>query len=204
MLLSLIISLNPFHHLIILVLEEFHCLEGVLVGNVNVNTLSQPRIFVAEANNASSSSTYKDSEAEIVLNPAPKPVLKSKEAKNQKGLFWNGELSEREDDEENEKNKVIESLGEVLEKAEKLETSNVNVNVNVNVNKAKASGDDGGSSGGKKTKTLKSVWRKGESVGTLQKVVKESPKVNNNDNRGGGEGKVESQGGSGAALLRPP
>ncbi|XVF18218.1 hypothetical protein REPUB_Repub11eG0002600 [Reevesia pubescens] len=148
-----------------------------------------------------------DFDAEIVLKPAPKPVLKSQGAKNDKGLSWNGELSEGvdEDEEENERNKVIESLGEVLEKAEKLETSNVNVNVNVN--KAKANGGDGGGSGGdgKKTKTLKSVWRKGDSVGTVQKVVKESPKVNYNDSRGGGgEQSVESQSGSGAAPLRPP
>ncbi|KAL4312697.1 hypothetical protein GQ457_01G007520 [Hibiscus cannabinus] len=159
-----------------------------------------PTDFVAEANSASSSS-YKDGDAEIVLKPAPKPVLKSEGAKNGKGLSWNGELSVGEDGgkEENERSKVIESLGEVLEKAEKLETSNVNVNVDVN--KGKASGDGGG----KKNKTLKSVWRKGDSVGTVQKVVKESPKVNTND-KIGGEGKVESQGGggSGAARLIPP
>ncbi|KAG4214021.1 hypothetical protein ERO13_A01G095300v2 [Gossypium hirsutum] len=156
-----------------------------------------PTDFVAEANNSSS---YKDSDAEIVLKPAPKPVLKSEGAKNDKGLSWNAELSEGEDEdkEENERNKVIESLGEVLEKAEKLETSNVNVNVNVN--KPKASGDSGGSGGGKKAKTLKSVWRKGDTVGTVQKVVKESPKVNDKK----GEGKVDSQGESAAAPLRPP
>ncbi|XVF79501.1 hypothetical protein PTKIN_Ptkin14bG0228100 [Pterospermum kingtungense] len=168
--------------------------------------------FVAEANSASSSSSSssscKDSDAEIVLKPAPKPVLKSEGAKNEKGLSWNGGLSEGEDKEENHRSKVIESLGEVLEKAEKLETSNVNVNANVNVNEAKASRNGGGSGGVKKTKTLKSVWRKGDSVGTLQKVVKESPKVNNNDDNrggggGGGEGKVQSQGGSAAAPLRP-
>ncbi|XWS10307.1 hypothetical protein CRYUN_Cryun39dG0064800 [Craigia yunnanensis] len=162
--------------------------------------------FVAEANNASSSSSIKDSDAEIVLKPAPKPVLKSEGAKIKKGLSWNGELSEGEDEEANERNKVIESLGEVLEKAEKLETSNVIVNVNVN--KAKAIGDAGSSGGVKRTKTLKSVWRKGDNVGTVQKVVKESPKVNNNDNRGGrgrgGEGMVVSQGGIAAAPLRPP
>ncbi|KAK6229090.1 hypothetical protein SCA6_018041 [Theobroma cacao] len=163
--------------------------------------------FVAEANSASSSS-YKDSDSDIVLKPAPKPVLKPQGVKNEKGLSWDGEESEREDEEEeeNERSKVIESLGEVLEKAEKLETSNVNVNANVTVNKAKASGG----AGGKKIKTLKSVWRKGDSVGTLQKVVKESPKVSNNNNNnigggaGGGEGKVESQGESGGAPLRPP
>nr|KJB13985.1 hypothetical protein B456_002G104300 [Gossypium raimondii] len=155
-----------------------------------------PTDFVAEANNSSS---YKDSD-EIVLKPAPKPVLKSEGVKNDKGLSWNAELSEGEDEdkEENERNKVIESLGEVLEKAEKLETSNVNVNVNVN--KPKASGDGSGSGGGKKAKTLKSVWRKGDTVGIVQKVVKESPKVNDKK----GEGKVESQGESAAAPLRPP
>ncbi|XP_022717523.1 translation initiation factor IF-2, chloroplastic isoform X2 [Durio zibethinus] len=167
--------------------------------------------FVAEANDASSSSSYKDTDAEIVLKPAPKPVLKSEEAKNKKGLSWDVELSEGEDEDEyeeqNERNKVIESLGEVLEKAEKLETSNVNVNVNVN--KAKASSNGGGSGGGKKAKSLKSVslksvWRKGDSVATVQNVVKEPPKVNNNDKRGGGVGKVESQGGSVASPLRPP
>ncbi|GMJ02882.1 fu-gaeri1 [Hibiscus trionum] len=161
-----------------------------------------PTDFVAEANDASSSS-YKDSDAGIVLKPAPKPVLKSEAAKNDKGLSWNGELSEGEDGgkEESERSKVIESLGEVLEKAEKLETSNVNVSVDVN--KGKASGNGGGSGGGKKTKTLKSVWRKGDSVAIVQKVVKESPKVIANDNKGG-EGKVESQGGSGAVPLSPP
>ncbi|KAK8705882.1 hypothetical protein V6N13_049468 [Hibiscus sabdariffa] len=159
-----------------------------------------PTDFVAEASNASTSN-YKDSDAEIVLKPAPKPVLKSEGAKNDRGLSWNGELSEGEDKEENERSKVIESLGEVLEKAEKLET--LNVNVNVNVNKAKASVDGGGPAGGKKTKTLKSVWRKGDSVGTVQKVVKESSKANTNDNKEGEE-KVESQGGSRAVPLRPP
>lgn len=156
-----------------------------------------PTDFVAEANNSSS---YKDSDAEIVLKPAPKPVLKSEGAKNGKGLSWNAELSEVEDEdkEENERNKVIESLGEVLEKAEKLETSNVNVNVNVN--KPKNSGDGGVLGGGKKTKTLKSVWRKGDTLGTVQKVAKESPKVNDKK----GEGKVESQGERAAAPLRPP
>ncbi|GMJ10460.1 fu-gaeri1 [Hibiscus trionum] len=163
-----------------------------------------PTDFVAEANNVSSSS-YQDSDAGIVLKPAPKPVLKSEVAKKGTGLSWNGELSEcvDGDKEENERSKLIESLGEVLEKAEKLETSNVNVNVYADVNKAKASGDGGGPGGGKKAKTLKSVWRKGDSVGTVQKVVKESPKVNTNDNKEG-EGKVESQGGSRAAPLRPP
>ncbi|KAK8648724.1 hypothetical protein V6N13_129467 [Hibiscus sabdariffa] len=159
-----------------------------------------PTDFVAEASNAFTSN-YKDSDAEIVLKPAPKPVLKSEGAKNDRGLSWNGELSEGEDKEESERSKVIQSLGEVLEKAEKLETSNVNVNVDVN--KAKASVDGGGPGGGKKTKTLKSVWRKGDSVGTVQKVVKESTKVNINDNKEGEE-KVESQGGSRAAPLRPP
>lgn len=163
--------------------------------------------FVAEANNASSSSSYKDSDAEIVLKPAPKPVLKPEGAKNEKGLSWNGELSEGEGKEENERNQVIESLGEVLEKAEKLETSNVNVNVNVNKARANGNGGGGGSGSGgvKKTKTLKSVWRKGDNVGTLKKVVKESPKVNKSDSNGGGGGeeKVQSQGGSVVAPLRP-
>ncbi|KAL4271296.1 hypothetical protein GQ457_13G001110 [Hibiscus cannabinus] len=159
-----------------------------------------PTDFVAEASSASTSN-HKDSDAEIVLKPAPKPVLKSEGAKNGRGLSWNGELSEGEDKEESERSKVIESLGEVLEKAEKLETSKVNVNADVN--KAKASVDGGGPGGGKKTKTLKSVWRKGDSVGTVQKVVKESTKVKTNDNKEGEE-KVESQGGSRAAPLRPP
>ena len=81
-------------------------------------------------------STFRGSnsdDADLVLKPAPKPQLKSdSRAENLLGidsLDWDGsKLSSDSEDEkvnndEEERNKVIESLGEALEKAEKLETS---------------------------------------------------------------------------------
>ena len=78
-----------------------------------------------------------------------------------------------------ERNKVIESLGEVLEKAEKLETSRVSKPGSRSesrvVNKSIPSSNTNSTSTAAATqnsKTLKSVWRKGDNVATVQKEVK--------------------------------
>ncbi|XP_027170477.1 translation initiation factor IF-2, chloroplastic [Coffea eugenioides] len=153
-------------------------------------------------------STFRGSnsdDADLVLKPAPKPQLKSdSRAENLLGidsLDWDGsKLSSDSEDEkvnndEEERNKVIESLGEALEKAEKLETSK---KVSVSVSKSPANGgankSDGnlvnsGSSSNKKSKTLKSVWRKGNPVGSVQKVVEPAKQRPKNDVAG----KIESQ-----------
>lgn len=171
---------------------------------------------IAEEGNAVSvdSSTYrgggKDEDNGLVLKPAPKPVLKPVNSV----VSWDAgsKISGDSDDDEklenvDERNKVIESLGEVLEKAEKLETgrlgelgskresgsvdksppgTNDNSTVGRTVNNSNAS---------KKSKTLKSVWRKGNPVATVEKVVKDASNNITNTEREGPEvgRKVETQ-----------
>ncbi|GLT64703.1 hypothetical protein SLA2020_371800 [Shorea laevis] len=154
--------------------------------------------FVAEQGSA-------ESDSEVVLKPAPKPVLKTEGVNS---VEWDGK--------EEERNKVIESLGEVLDKAEKLgnarsgdrkESANgVNENVNrpSNASSNQSDGRAVDATGTRKTKTLKSVWRKGDTVASVQKVFQESPKVDNSivreEKEPEGEGKLGSPSGS----LTPP
>ncbi|OAY28880.1 translation initiation factor IF-2, chloroplastic isoform X2 [Manihot esculenta] len=148
-----------------------------------------------DSNNSFRASNNGDVDNEIVLKPAPKPVLKSASL-GSKGESLLGvssiELDPSSDsDDERERNEVIESLGEALQKAEKLENSkpslsttrkdNGNVNKptpsNMGVNSRVAKSGNLAATG--KTKTSKSVWRKGDTVVSVQKVVKEAPKTNN-------------------------
>ncbi|KAK7401680.1 hypothetical protein VNO78_13352 [Psophocarpus tetragonolobus] len=155
--------------------------------------------------NSSSSSKGGDDGAGFVLKPPPKPVLKSPENKND--LIVRPSRTTRDLRAVEERNKVIESLGEVLEKAEKLESSKVNgERNNGSLNKPVKNNAEASpkadkpvnSATSQKSKTLKSVWRKGDTVASVQKVVKEVPKPSNNKNEGeksqtrGGE-KVISQ-----------
>ncbi|KDP23199.1 hypothetical protein JCGZ_00191 [Jatropha curcas] len=138
------------------------------------------------------SSSGGDVDNEILLKPAPKPVLKSPLGSKGESLLDMSSVeldtSSRDSDDERERNKVIESLGEVLDKAEKLETSKPtsrkengymdkispsNMPTNSRVAKSETSPPT------RKTKTLKSVWRKGDSVAFVQKVVKDAPKTDN-------------------------
>ncbi|KAL3508908.1 hypothetical protein ACH5RR_028309 [Cinchona calisaya] len=155
-------------------------------------------------------------DADLVLKPAPKPQLKSdSRAETLLGmgsLDWNGsKISSDSDDEkvnndEEERNKVIESLGEVLKKAEKLETSkkvSVSINrspANNGANKNDGEGVNSTSNSNKKSKTMKNVWRKGNPVGTVQKVV-EPPKQQSKIN---GPGKIESRTVSPLGPPQPP
>ncbi|OWM81043.1 hypothetical protein CDL15_Pgr007074 [Punica granatum] len=124
----------------------------------------------------------------IELKAAPKPVLKPSGPKNN-SVPWDpsgagGDSKGGGSDDEEERNKVIESLDEVLEKAEKLETSEreggtVNVQKPTNTSSNSRSVGVVNSAGGKKAKTLKSVWRKGDTVSTVQKVkVVQDPPTN--------------------------
>ncbi|CAN6454839.1 unnamed protein product [Victoria cruziana] len=133
----------------------------------------------------------KDEDADFVLNPLPKPTLKSRPSiepvrkplpRNTLPINNGYELSNEKSGELEDKNKVIESLNEVLEKAERLERmSKSDTSVNTrngsrpsgsnNPNVAKVSN----STSIKKSKTLKSVWRKGNPVASVQKVVTDLP-----------------------------
>ncbi|CDY48480.1 BnaC05g13400D [Brassica napus] len=139
-----------------------------------------------------------DDTSEIVLKQAPKPVLKPPVARVEKGgsgasssAPWSKELSNgAKFDGEDERNKVIESLGEVLDKAESLEIPKPSSKEGgEGVKPSQPSGNGSGSKNGtfasgggtRKTKTMKSVWRKGDAVAAVEKVVKEEPKI---DSRG--------------------
>ncbi|KAG2268569.1 hypothetical protein Bca4012_070819 [Brassica carinata] len=164
--------------------------------------------FIAEANsnnnsvsidsNSFKASKEGDDTSEIVLKQAPKPVLKPPVARVEKGgsgasssAPWSKELSNgTKFDGEDERNKVIESLGEVLDKAESLEIPKPSSKEGgEGVKPSQPSGNGSGSKNGtfasgggtRKTKTMKSVWRKGDAVAAVEKVVKEEPKI---DSRG--------------------
>ncbi|KAL2476500.1 Translation initiation factor IF-2 [Abeliophyllum distichum] len=144
----------------------------------------------------------KDNDTDTFLKAAPKPVLKSgSKVEPVLNMPWD-EVKLKEDsdkektsDSEEERSKVIESLGEVLEMAEKLENSKKS---NVSVNKPSANQNAGLKNGkpvnsmadsNSKSKASKSVWRKGNPVATAQKVVKEPLKQ---DSRIDGRGKDAS------------
>lgn len=200
--------------------RNFRSFRRVWVGKrwsyVSVCRISVTTDYIAEpGTSVSLDSTFRgnsDDDADLVLKPAPKPQLKAgaraDSLLNIGSGNWDGTkpslVSKGEKYDEEERNKVIESLGEVLEKAEQLET---NKKVNIPVNKSQVNGSAGQDNGklvdptasaNKKTKTLKSVWRKGNPVARVQKVVKESPKQ---QPKADGAAKVEAQN---VSSLRPP
>ncbi|KAJ7981979.1 Translation initiation factor IF-2 [Quillaja saponaria] len=161
--------------------------------------------FVAEQGNAisldsnnSRGSKNGGDDTGFLLKPSPKPALKSSESKGDPILGKNvvtwgpsritGESDDEKLDDVEERNKVIESLGEVLEKAEKLENSKLgSKNNSRSLNRPTVSNTATNTridkpvnfTTNKKAKTVKSVWRKGDSVATMKKIVKELPKPNN-------------------------
>lgn len=170
-------------------------------------------ISLNAANNSS-----KEDPSDLLLKPTRRPVLKPPESKVEQVASSSNSVWERSKiGEQEERNKVIESLGEVLEKAEKLETSK---NTDIPNKKPSPStplrtntnGDDrnaenairNNSAPTGKAKTLKSVWRKGNPIATVEKVVKEATKIEKvpeDKSKLEVTGKVESQP---AAPLRPP
>ncbi|XP_050371416.1 translation initiation factor IF-2, chloroplastic [Argentina anserina] len=208
--------------------RRWHCVR-LSVCKFSVTTTD----FVAEhSNEVSIGSNYRGNgndasvaNADFVLKPAPKPVLKpSSGGPNAEppllslnAAEWDASRSGGGSDvEEEDRSKVIKSLGEVLEKAEKLEVPKVddssktasrpvNRPVPSNTNTTSGNARPVNLAASTKAKTLKSVWRKGDTVAAVQKVVKEVPKVNNavlrEEPKTGGGAKVESPA---RAPFRPP
>ncbi|XP_058221347.1 translation initiation factor IF-2, chloroplastic-like [Rhododendron vialii] len=135
-------------------------------------------------------------DVDLVLKAAPKPLLKSPPKiqppvnnNTRNSVGWDpsklGGHSEdgKSMDDEGERNKVMESLGEVLEKAEKLETSSTKrVSISVNKTPTNTTADQRNakpvnSVDGLKSTASKSVWRKGNPVASVPKFVNEPPKV---------------------------
>lgn len=206
--------------------KRWHCVS-LSVCRYSVTTTD----FIADQGNSvslDSNSNDDDSKgsgdsgsgASFGLKPPPKPVLKSSDNNpilgSSSGLGGLSRNSEGSDDVD-ERNKVIESLGEVLEKAEKLENSKLDgERSNGSINRparpeinAKPMNDKPVNSLQKhKAKTLKSIWRKGDSVATVQKVVKEVPKPNikrevGESQIGGGANVTSSQSGDPQPPSRP-
>lgn len=185
---------------------------------VSVCKFSITTDYIAEpSTSVSLDSTFRgnsDDNTDLVLKPAPKPQFNSG-ARPESLLSigsgnWDGPKpkpisdSEDEKNDEEEINKVVESLDEVLEKAEKLET---NKQINASVNKSPVNGSatrnkspafDPTNASNKKNKASKSVWRKGNPVSSVQKVVKEPPRQQPRDVVAA---KIEAQN---VASLRPP
>ncbi|CAL9145371.1 unnamed protein product [Musa hybrid cultivar] len=160
---------------------------------VTTNLIEEREIpFSAESTlKVSNSSGGRNDDADLILKPPSKPVLKplpngQVDPSNSGSSIWSSDMVVRvkpmaavEDTE-----KVIESLGEVLEKVEELETTNAVKfgGKDIKGNGApsggsKPVGPENATSSPRKSKTLKSVWRKGNPVASVQRVVKELPKV---------------------------
>ncbi|XP_042025514.1 translation initiation factor IF-2, chloroplastic-like [Salvia splendens] len=153
--------------------------------------------YIAEhGSSISVDSTYrgsKDNDAGSFLIGAPKPVLKSGSNvdpllsmawdENSRGGDSDGETII---DKEKERSRAIESLGEVLEKVEKLETGK-----KVILCGERPPADERAEqkkvmpikSGSRKSKTMKSVWRKGDLVASVEKV-RQVPRVDGGGSTG--------------------
>ncbi|CAL5390855.1 unnamed protein product [Camellia sinensis] len=200
--------------------RNVHSFHGILVkkrwGYVGVCRYSITTDYIADQGTcALLDSTFrgrKGDNSNIVLKAAPKAVLKSgskaKSPLNINSVPWDPSKFSGDSDDDEERNKVIESLGEGLEKAEKLETSKrVSVSVSkplTNTSTDRRNGKQVNSIDGRKSKNAKSVWRRGNPVVSIKKDVKESPKiekVQKRESRLEGVGKVQSQV---VSPLRPP
>lgn len=155
--------------------------------------------------------TASDDDSDLVLKPAPKPVLRPSPRtapvlpRNSPNIAsWEPssksahDPSRVESEEQEEKDKVIQSLGEVLDKAEKLETAAPwkTDRKEVRVDNRPASAANSSVRNGRaaymnpnrNSKTLKSVWRKGNPVASVEKVSKDPPKLVTENPTSGVEG----------------
>uniref|UniRef100_A0A7N0UP46 Translation initiation factor IF-2, chloroplastic n=1 Tax=Kalanchoe fedtschenkoi TaxID=63787 RepID=A0A7N0UP46_KALFE len=201
--------------------------SGKKWNSVSVCKLSVTTDFIADQGNAngnavSFNSTYQTgqaTDADLVLKPSPKPVLKPVKPlvpwpPTKNSISSDDEKTEDEED----RRKVIDSLGEVLEKAEKLETSKPNGLSNkesvpgtkpaapiVSATTNQGTGRPVNSAVNKKATTSKSVWRKGNPVANVQKFVKDIPKTqDDNTEVNGNKGKAENEGRLAPNTVQPP
>ncbi|XP_072969446.1 translation initiation factor IF-2, chloroplastic isoform X1 [Typha angustifolia] len=159
---------------------------------VTTNFIEERGIPFSPESTFKGSSDTRDDDADLILKPPPKPALKAPVRPNgpvgpaSSALLSSNDIiaEKRSAAALEDRDKVIEALGEVLEKAEKLETSSsvkpvakvTRNNLKSNENSKLGRPVDANSSI-RKSKTLKSVWRKGNPVANVQKVVKELPKI---------------------------
>lgn len=161
---------------------------------VTTNLIDEKRIPSSLESVYQASSTSKDEDADIILKAAPKPILKgrantpanfaSSTTSSSNGRIFTGKRLETRDE---DREKVIKSLGEVLEKVEKLETGMFVNPVKSGGNEIRGNGKTNGilkpynsvnsKNANQKSKTMKSVWRKGNPVANVQKMVKVAPKI---------------------------
>ncbi|XP_078437421.1 translation initiation factor 2, small GTP-binding protein [Wolffia australiana] len=115
-----------------------------------------------------SASGGQEDASDVVLKPSPKPVLSASPPP------WRPAKPAPAED----RDKVIESLGEVLEKAEKLSSSSSPSPSPPRLvrREPKPEAAGGESAALRKSKTLKSVWRKGSPTANVEKVVREVQK----------------------------
>ncbi|XP_008775702.2 translation initiation factor IF-2, chloroplastic-like isoform X2 [Phoenix dactylifera] len=136
------------------------------------------------------SSGSREDDADIVLKPSPKPALKARAngpADPVNSALWSPDQvvrDKRPGITEKDRGKVIESLGEVLEEAQKLETVKPSRLVGKEIrDNDKSNGSSRPSrpvnttAQTRKSKTLKRVWRKGNPVADVPKVVQELLRV---------------------------
>lgn len=129
-------------------------------------------------------------DADLVLKASPKPVLRGvpngPNSVNAIPLSTERVFTSRSGRNE-DREKVIKSLGEVLEKAEKLETGMMVNSVQVSRKEIRGNSRPNGTPKAgravnmnddrQKPKTIKSVWRKGSPVTNVLKIVKEIPRI---------------------------
>lgn len=161
---------------------------------VSVCRLSVVTDYISDQGNAvtleNAYKENKDRDGDLILKPSPKPMLKPVSEVERPivgNSNLNSELNNGKLDNVEERKKVIESLDEVLEKAERLETGSAQVDsrresrpISRPAPSASTSSPNGRPSkipDKGMPKTGKSVWRKGNPVSTVQKVVQEPPKV---------------------------
>ncbi|CAL9116251.1 unnamed protein product [Musa acuminata var. zebrina] len=163
----------------------------------------------------SNSSVSRNDDADLILKPPLKPVLRAPpngqlDPSNSASSNWSSDKAVREkpaapmeDSEE-----MMESLGEVLDKVEKLETANA---VKFGGKDSRDTGVSNGSSKSgrpanatlatRNSNTTKSVWRRGNPVASVQNAVKEPAKVKEEEEKNSSTTTVTNT--SGAPLIAP-
>ncbi|KAJ8761976.1 hypothetical protein K2173_006578 [Erythroxylum novogranatense] len=214
--------------------KRWRCVCKYSVTTTDFVASEQGNAVSFDYNNETFRGSSGETDSDVVLKPAPKPLLKPSIASGINSVGWdsssNGANSENEKSdsaEDEERNRVIESLGEVLEKAEKLETSkpseldnknsigsnrkenaNVNRSAPTNMRSNQRVPKPVNAMVNRNTKNVKSVWRKGDSVSAAQRVVREVPKTSNNvvneQPRGAEEAKPKSHPSMPLAPPQPP